>query len=182
MRVLVAGVGNIFLGDDGFGSEVVRALQREQLPEGVQLVDYGIRGVHLAYDLLEPWEALVLIDALPPSGKPGAVEVYELEAETGDGTISSGTISSGTVSSSAVESGTASLDAHSLDPNSVFASLRALGGTPPRTFVVGAHVESVEEGIGLTPVVQDAVTGAASVVLGLVGSMAADAATADQGA
>ncbi|TSD46819.1 hydrogenase maturation protease [Rhodococcus sp. KBS0724] len=177
MRVLVAGVGNIFLGDDGFGSEVVRALQREQLPEGVQLVDYGIRGVHLAYDLLEPWEALVLIDALPPSGKPGAVEVYELEAETGDGTISSGT-----VSSSAVESGTASLDAHSLDPNSVFASLRALGGTPPRTFVVGAHVESVEEGIGLTPVVQDAVTGAASVVLGLVGSMAADAATADQGA
>jgi hydrogenase maturation protease len=177
MRVLVAGVGNIFLGDDGFGSEVVRALQREQLPEGVQLVDYGIRGVHLAYDLLEPWEALVLIDALPPSGKPGAVEVYELEAETGDGTISSGT-----VSSSAVESGTASLDAHSLDPNSVFASLRALGGTPPRTFVVGAHVESVDEGIGLTPVVQDAVTGAASVVLGLVGSMAADAATADQGA
>ncbi|MFE4502200.1 hydrogenase maturation protease [Rhodococcus sp. NPDC056743] len=172
MRVLVAGVGNIFLGDDGFGSAVVRALQREQLPAGVQLVDYGIRGVHLAYDLLESWEALVLIDALPPSGKPGAVEVYELETETDDGAVSSG----------AVKSGATSLDAHSLDPNSVFASLRALGGTAPRTFVVGAHVESVDERIGLTPVVQDAVTGAASVVLGLVRSMAADAATADQGA
>lgn len=167
MRVLVAGVGNIFLGDDGFGPEVVRMLQQEQLPAGVQLVDYGIRGVHLAYDLLESWEALVLIDALPPSGKPGAVEVFELESETDDGTVSSST---------------ARLDAHSLDPNSVFSSLRALGGTAPRTFVVGAHVESVDEGMGLTPKVQAAVTGAASVVLGLVRSMAADAATADQGA
>ncbi|WP_092808464.1 hydrogenase maturation protease [Rhodococcus globerulus] len=162
MRVLVAGVGNIFLGDDGFGPEVVRVLQQEQLPAGVQLVDYGIRGVHLAYDLLEAWEALVLIDALPPSGKPGAVEVFELEAERDDST--------------------ARFDAHSLDPNSVFSSLLALGGTAPRTFVVGAHAESVDEGIGLTPKVQAAVTGAASVVMGLVRSMAADAATADQGA
>ncbi|MGG7099272.1 hydrogenase maturation protease [Rhodococcus sp. 24CO] len=167
MRVLVAGVGNIFLGDDGFGSEVVRALQQEQLPAGVQLVDYGIRGVHLAYDLLESWEALVLIDALPQGGKPGAVEVFELESETDDDTVSSST---------------ARLDAHSLDPNSVFSSLRALGGAAPRTFVVGAHVESVDEGMGLTPKVQAAVTGAVSVVLGLVRSMAADAATADQGA
>lgn len=171
MRVLVAGVGNIFLGDDGFGPEVVRVLQQEQLPAGVQLVDYGIRGVHLAYDLLESWEALVLIDALPPSGKPGAVEVFELEADADDGTVSSSTASS---------SSRARLDAHSLDPNSVFSSLRALGGTAPRTFVVGAHVESVDEGMGLTPKVRAAVTGAASVVMGLVRSMAADAATADQ--
>ncbi len=169
MRVLVAGAGNIFLGDDGFGPEVVRVLQQEQLPPGVRLVDYGIRGVHLAYDLLESWEALVMIDALPPGGKPGAIEVFELDAHADtDGGI--------------LSSGPPKLDAHSLDPNSVFSSLRALGGTAPRTFVVGAHVESVDEGMGLTPKVQAAVTGAASVVLGLVRSMAVDAASADQGA
>ncbi|NMM85301.1 peptidase M52 [Rhodococcus sp. SRB_17] len=160
MRVLVAGVGNIFLGDDGFGPEVVRVLEREDLPEGVRLVDYGIRGVHLAYDLLEPWDALVLIDALPQTEQPGQVEVFEVDSES--------------------LSSTRGFDAHSLDPTSVFGSVRALGGTLPRTFVVGAHARSVDEGIGLTPELQSSVGGAVSVVRGLVRSMAVDAATSEQ--
>ena len=72
-RILVAGIGNIFLGDDGFGPEVVRHLAAEPspLPDQVRLVDYGIRGLHLAYDLLPGFDALVLIDAQPGAGNPG---------------------------------------------------------------------------------------------------------------
>ncbi len=62
-RVLVAGVGNIFLGDDGFGVEVARQLAGETGPAGVAVADFGIRGVHLAYQLLEGYDALILIDA-----------------------------------------------------------------------------------------------------------------------
>lgn len=163
MKVLVAGVGNIFLGDDGFGPEVVRVLAREQLPVGVHMVDYGIGGLHLAYDLLESWDALVLIDALPvdpQNDRTGAVEVFEVNRERVCRAVG--------------------FDAHSVDPNSVFGSLQTLGGTMPRTFVVGARTQSVDEGIGLTPQLQTAVAGAAAVVLGLVRSMTADAATAGQ--
>jgi hydrogenase maturation protease len=117
VRVLIAGVGNIFLEDDGFGPEVVRALQHEDLPSGTRLVDYGIRGVHLAYDLLEPWDALVLIDALPATGVPGKLSIIEVDPES--------------------EGPHGGFDAHSMHPSSVFASLQALGGTLPRTFVVG---------------------------------------------
>lgn len=70
-RVLVAGVGNLFLSDDGFGPEVVRALAgADTLPPGVRVVDYGIRGMHLAYDLLDGYDALVLVDACPGGGRP----------------------------------------------------------------------------------------------------------------
>ena len=69
--VLVAGIGNIFLSDDGFGPAVVRRLLHEGLPSVARAVDYGIRGMHLAYDLLEPWDLVVLVDALPDRGSPG---------------------------------------------------------------------------------------------------------------
>src|SRR3954466_8981413 len=77
-RVLVAGVGNVFLGDDGFGPAVVARLAQEPLPDGVRAVDYGIRGVHLGYDLLEDWDALVLVDALPGAGPPGELRLLEV--------------------------------------------------------------------------------------------------------
>ena len=70
MRILVAGIGNIFLGDDGFGSEVVRRVTVQQDNSGVRVVDYGIGGMHLAYDLLDGWDALVLVDAIPSRGAP----------------------------------------------------------------------------------------------------------------
>ena len=74
-RTLVAGIGNIFLGDDGLGCEVVRRLSQADLPAGVRVVDYGIRGLHLAYDLLDGCDRLVLVDALPERGAPGHLEV-----------------------------------------------------------------------------------------------------------
>lgn len=79
-RVLVAGIGNIFLGDDGFGPEVVRRMPCAP-GESVRIVDYGIRGMHLAYDLLEEWAALVLVDAVPNRGEPGRIEIIRAEPD-----------------------------------------------------------------------------------------------------
>lgn len=141
-RILVAGIGNIFLGDDGFGPEVLR--QAHPAQPGVHLVDYGIRGVHLAYDLLDGWDALVLVDALPCRGEPGTVHIFEADHES--------------------QLATTGLDAHAMDPATVFASLEALGGTPPHTVVIGCEAGSVEDGIGLSGPVAAAIPGAVSAV------------------
>jgi hydrogenase maturation protease len=103
----------------------------------VQLVDYGIRGMHLAYDLLDGCEALVLIDAIPSRGAPGTVHVFEADHESLTATVG--------------------LDAHAMDPGAVFASLNALGGTPPHTVVIGCEAANVDEGIGLSDEVTAAV-------------------------
>jgi hydrogenase maturation protease len=137
VRILVAGIGNIFLGDDGFGSEVVRHVPIQHEDAGVRVVDYGIRGMHLAYDLLDDWDALVLVDAVPNRGNPGALHVFEADHES--------------------HSATPALDAHSMDPAAVFDSLRALGGKPPYTVVIGCEAGNVDEGIGLTDTVAGAV-------------------------
>lgn len=137
VRILVAGVGNIFLGDDGFGPEVVRHVPIQQDNSGVRVVDYGIGGMHLAYDLLDDWDALVIVDTVPSRGSPGALRIFEAERES--------------------LSATAALDGHSMDPAAVFASLRALGGSPPYTVVIGCEAGNVEEGIGLTEAVATAV-------------------------
>jgi len=151
VRVLVAGIGNIFLGDDGFGSEVVRHVPVQPDDAGVRVVDYGIGGMHLAYDLLDDWDALVIVDAIPSRGSPGALHVFEADHES--------------------LPATAALDAHGMDPAAVFDSLKALGGTLPYTVVIGCEVGSVDEGIGLTGPVAAAVPGAihavAEVVAGL---------------
>jgi hydrogenase maturation protease len=137
-RVLVAGIGNIFLGDDGFGSEVLRhVIDRVSGTEGVRATDYGIGGMHLAYDLLEDWDALVLVDAIPDGGAPGTVHVFEADHGSPDAP--------------------AGVDAHGMDPATVFANLRALGGTAPRTVVVGCEVADVADGMGLSEPVQAAV-------------------------
>lgn len=109
--ILVAGIGNIFLGDDGFGPEVMRHVPQRLAGPRVRLRDYGIRGVHLAYDLLDGVDALILVDALPNRGSPGALHVFQADHET--------------------LSATAGLDAHAMDPAAVFASLNALGAHRP---------------------------------------------------
>ena len=146
-RILVAGVGNIFLGDDGFGPEVIRHVA--ELPDGVRVVDYGIRGMHLAYDLLDAWDALVLVDAVPDRGHPGKIRVFEADPESRDAPVG--------------------LDAHGMDPAAVFASLRALGGTPPRTIVVGCEVADIGDGIGLSAPVRAAIPDAVRAVETAVG-------------
>ncbi len=76
-KILIAGVGNIFLGDDGFGVEVARSLSKRQLPENVSVKDFGIRGFDLAYALLDPWDAVIIVDALPRGEAAGTLYVIE---------------------------------------------------------------------------------------------------------
>jgi|SRR3954452_3801279 hydrogenase maturation protease len=148
-RVLVAGIGNVFRTDDGFGSEVARRLVRLTWPAGVRVVDYGIRGLHLAYDLLDGWDLLVLVDAVPDRGTVGAVGVLAIGADdVGHG---------------------APLDAHGMDPATVLAALHRLGGQlPARTLLVGCQVTDTGDGIGLTAPVARAVGEAVRVVRTLV--------------
>jgi hydrogenase maturation protease len=159
-RILVAGIGNIFLGDDGFGPEVMRHVGWPP-DAGVHSVDYGIRGMHLAYDLLDEWRALVLVDALPDRGAPGTLHVFEADHET--------------------LSPTAGLEAHSMDPSAVFATLAALGGTAPRTIVVGCEVQTVEEGMGLSGPVAAAVPGAVAAINDAVADLVAQISTPAEG-
>ena len=126
------------------------------MPDGfadpnVQMVDYGIRGMHLAYDLLDGCAALVLVDALPNQGNPGTLHVFAADHES--------------------LSATAGLDAHAMDPGAVFASLNALGGTPPYTVVIGCEVADVDENMGLSEAVEAAVPAAVEAVKSVVGEL-----------
>jgi hydrogenase maturation protease len=124
-RALVAGVGNIFLGDDGFGVEVVRRLAEREMPEGVEVKDFGIRGMDLAYALQEDYEVVVFVDAVPRGEEPGTVYLIEPEIE---------------------EDGEVSLDTHGMDPVKVIKLSRALGAKPTRTLVVGCEPQVVLSG------------------------------------
>jgi hydrogenase maturation protease len=124
-RILIAGVGNIFLGDDGFGVEVVRRLAGRELPEGVEVVDFGIRGMDLAYALQDDYEVVIFVDATPRGGEPGTVYLLEPEIE---------------------EDGEVSLDTHGMDPVKVIKLSRVLGAKPTRTLVVGCEPQVVVSG------------------------------------
>ena len=149
-RVLVAGIGNIFLGDDGFGVEVATRLVGRDVPEGVQVTDFGIRGLHLAYELLEGYDVLVLIDAMPFGEPPGTLVVLEPDPpappEEGDDVAPV-------------------VDAHSMSPGVVLSMLAGLGGSVDRIVVIGCQPGSLEEGIGLTDAVAAAVDGAVDLCL-----------------
>ena len=154
-RVLVAGIGNLFLGDDGFGPEVVRRLAEQHvLPAGVRVIDYGIRGMHLAYDLLDPYDALVLVDALPAGDATGEVVVLEVSADDLRG---------------------GEFDAHGMNPVAMLSGVERLGGALPATYVVGCRVAGVAEGIGLSAPVAAAVPEAVAAVRALVARLTAAA-------
>src|SRR5437868_14687112 len=76
-RILIACIGNIFLGDDGFGVEVAQRLSSREYPEGVQVVDFGIRGMELAYTLLDDYDTLILVDAVPRGSPAGTLYLIE---------------------------------------------------------------------------------------------------------
>ncbi len=146
-RILVAGIGNIFFGDDGYGVEVSKQLSSRSLPLGVRVSDYGIRGLHLAYELLDPPELLVLVDAVSRGGPPGTLYVMkpDLALSAGGGA-----------------------HAHGMDLPQVFATVRALGGTIPRVILIGCEPLEVEERIGLSPSVQCAIERSIELVLAVV--------------
>jgi len=146
-RVLVAGIGNVFLGDDGFGVEVVRRLDTATLPGNVDVADYGIRGVHLAYELLDGnYGALVLVDAVPMNEPPGTVVLLEVTADTKTESLTVEDVVDG-----------AAVDAHSMNPHVVLRALSGLGGAVPRVVVVGCEPQTLTGGMALSPPVAAAV-------------------------
>ena len=150
-RILIACIGNIFLGDDGFGTEAATALAKRTWPAGVKLVDYGIRGLDLAYAMLEPWDAIVLVDVISRGEAPGTLYLLQPlqtpEAQRG-------------------------IDPHSMDPATVIATARSLGSVTAELYIVGCEPldfgDELEGRMGLSPPVEAAVPGAVQMVRDLV--------------
>jgi hydrogenase maturation protease len=138
--LLVAGIGNIFFSDDAFGVEVAQRLAGQELPAGVRVEDFGIRGVHLAYELLEGYDALVLIDALPMGEPPGTLVVLEPDLDASPDTGE-----------------TPIMDAHTMSPTVVLSTLAGLGGRVARVYVLGCQPATLEEGMALSAPVAAAV-------------------------
>jgi hydrogenase maturation protease len=153
-RILVAGIGNIFLGDDAFGVEVVRRLQSAGLPTSVQVKDFGIRSFDLAYALQDGYETVILVDAFPHGEPPGTVYVVEPDLDA-----------------AASGSNGAMVDAHSMNPVRVLQMASSMGTNLPQVLLVGCEPENLggDEGhMGLSPTVEPAVDRAAIKVQSLV--------------
>ena len=137
-RILVAGIGNVFLRDDGFGVAVAQRLETERLPEGTRVKDFGIRAMHLAFELLEPLDLLVLVDAIARGAEPGTLCIVDPDTapELVVRTIP---------------------DAHAMDPCAVLTSVGRMGGALPKTRIVGCEPATVEEGLGLSEPVERAI-------------------------
>jgi hydrogenase maturation protease len=148
-RMLIAGVGNIFLGDDGFGPEVARRLACERWGDDVSVADFGIRGVHLAYELSAGYDVAIIVDTVSRGAPPGTIYVIEPDRESADpGSIA---------------------DAHDMVLDNVFAMVHALGGKlPPRVLLVGCEPADLGEKIGFSEPVKRAIPDALRTVREMV--------------
>jgi hydrogenase maturation protease len=153
MKVLIACVGNIFLGDDGFGVEVARSLSMRQLPEGVSVKDYGIRGFDLAYALLDPWDLVIIVDALSRGEAAGTLYVIEPELNR-------------------PASANTALNPHGMDPVRVLSLAASMGTISAQVLVVGCEPcdfgDELEGRMGLSSPIQGVVEAACDMILDLV--------------
>jgi hydrogenase maturation protease len=145
VKILVAGVGNVFLGDDGFGVEVARRLADIELPDDVDVGDFGIRGIHLAYELSD-YDVTILVDATPRGEPPGTI--YTLELEEGEPT--------------------GIIDAHGMTPDAVLDLVGVVGGEMRRVLLVGCEPADISPGMELSPAVTAAIEPAVQVVRELI--------------
>ena len=156
MKVLIACVGNIFLGDDGFGVEVARSLGKRQLPDGVSVKDYGIRGFDLAYALLDPWDLVIIADALPRGEAAGTLYVIEPELH---GPASADT----------------TLNPHGMDPVRVLSLAASMGAISAKVLVVGCEPhdfgDELEGRMGLSSAIQGVVEAACDMILDLANAV-----------
>jgi hydrogenase maturation protease len=160
-QILVAGIGNAFLGDDGFGGEVAQRLEARELPDGVSVFDFGTGGLDLAYEVMRGYDALVLVDISRQGEAPGTLYVMETSPEDVDGAIEDGAV----------------IDPHGMDPQTVLRFVKAVGGWPGKVLVVACEPSAVGElGMGLSDPVADAVERAVGVVLETVEHLRTDAA------
>jgi hydrogenase maturation protease len=152
-RILVAGIGNIFFGDDAFGCEVASQLRRKPHPEGVRVIDFGIRSYDLAYAIMDGYDATILVDATPQGSAPGTIYLIEPDLKKLD------------------ELPDEAVNAHSMNPVRVLQLVRSLGGKPGWLRVVGcepAVLEAEEGEMGLSEKVQGAVAPAIEMIETLI--------------
>ncbi|GLV55218.1 peptidase M52 [Dictyobacter sp. S3.2.2.5] len=159
-KILVAGIGNIFFGDDGFGVEVAQRLLARQNPANITVVDFGIRGLDLAYTLLEDYDELILVDAVPRGGQPGTLYLIEPNH----------------LSAGRSEVGESFLDAHSMDPLKVLAFARTMGARPIHTLLVGCEpvtLNTIDEDLamGLSEPVQSMIPAAMAIIDQLIDNL-----------
>jgi hydrogenase maturation protease len=154
-HILIAGIGNIFLGDDGFGVEVAQQLSKSNLPAAVRVVDFGIRGMDLAYALQDGYETTILIDAFPHGQAPGTVYVVEPDLNDPAASLAQGNF----------------LEPHAMNPMNVLRMAAAMNGPLKHVLLVGCEPATFggDEGrMGLSPPVEAAVDEAIKVVEKLV--------------
>jgi hydrogenase maturation protease len=151
-KILVAGIGNIFLGDDAFGSEVARRLMNERLPPEVRVIDFGIRTYDLAYAVMDGYDVTILVDITAQGQAPGTIYLIEPDLKE------AGSPGSGGASSYPADGNLA--DAHSMNPARVFQMLRHFGNSLGKVYLVGCEpaILEVEDGkIGLSERVEKSV-------------------------
>jgi hydrogenase maturation protease len=159
LRILIACIGNIFLGDDAFGVEVARRLTAVELPEGIRVVDFGIRGIDLTYALMDDYKAVILVDAAPRGEPPGTLYVLEPTVEDVTDPGEAGTL----------------LDAHGMDPAKVLRLAASMGSRVDRLLLVGcepvprADPDDMQD--GLSEPVRSAVNEAVPLILSLAGKL-----------
>jgi hydrogenase maturation protease len=154
-RILIAGIGNIFLGDDGFGVEVASKLASRTFPQGVRVADFGIRGFDLAYALMEGYRTTILVDAYPGEGQPGTLFVIEPDLQNLD----------------SAETRPGFVDPHGMDPLNVLRMAENMGAQLQRILLVGCVPATLgpEEGkMGLSETIAAAVDGAVQLIDALV--------------
>jgi hydrogenase maturation protease len=162
-QILVAGIGNAWMRDDGFGGEVAKLLEARELPDGVRVMDFGSGGLDLAYEVMRGYDALILIDVSRQGEKPGTLYVMEANPEDVDGQVEDGQM----------------LDPHGMDPETVLRFVKYVGGWPGRVFVVACEPEIVEDvGFGLSDAVSGSLGRAADVVLETIDELRGDPANA----
>ena len=149
-QILVAGIGNAWLRDDGFGGEVARMLAERELPPSVEVMDFGSGGLDLAYEVMRGYDALILIDVSRQGSPPGTLYVMEVHEQDVEGQIEDGQL----------------LDPHGMDPQTVLRFVKYVGGWPGNVFVVACEPEVVEDvGFGLSDAVGGSVARAVELVL-----------------
>ncbi len=164
--ILVAGVGNAWLRDDGFGGEVARRLGERELPAGVAVMDAGTGGLDLAYEVMRGYDALVILDVSKQGGEPGTLYVMEPSEDEVAGGIEDGDV----------------INPHGMDPQTVLRFLKASGGWPGKVIVIACEPADVEEmGWGLSDSVSEAVDRAVDLVLETVGELRAPASPSEAG-
>jgi hydrogenase maturation protease len=164
-RILVAGIGNAWLKDDGFGSAVAERLGKRELPTEAAVFDFGTGGLDLAYEVMRGYDGLILIDVSRQGGDPGTLYVMEADEDEVEAGLEDGQV----------------INPHAMDPQTVLRFVKSLGAWPGKVVVIACEPTVVEEmGMGLSPAVEVAVEGAIDLVLSTIEELRSDAAYAQE--